>query len=566
MRLAITAQELRLLRMLLARAGEAVSMAELKCALWDDAGIPPDGVTQCLASLRVLLQPVECIENIYNRGYRISVPVNAENMPDTPVLQRLVILPFTSGYGVPEYFTSAILEHAMEQLSDACAADVSMAPQDSVLALMRRGLSALEIGKKLEADLVLSGMLHATPTHIRLRAELRRGETGAPLWTEDVLVESGQTVELMSIFVNRLILRLQGNSAKIKAAVKPEVESESAPRQREAYELYLRARYEWKTYERHRMQDGMGHLLRAMELDPNLIGARIDLTHLCVTQAVYGSLSPRLAAAMIRRTTHPMPDFASHAVAMAPALGWVSFYVDRNLPEALRQFSLTTRLPHDLWLTPMRAMFALSRHRFDEAIDLLQKAIHIDPYTAWLYIKLAWALHLAGEAEASVEQARKTIEQFPERDGLKLYSAIILSYNGEAASVLEITQTIAARMPQYDLAAATYAYVLACAKQTEEARAVLERLQWFSRERFVLNTFSVAAYVALGDTAAALAELRTANENRCPWFFQMLADPRLKPLHGNPEFEAMRALLPLMEAEAEKEPPREECYLALEAS
>jgi hypothetical protein len=35
---------------------------------------------------------------------------------------------------------------------------------------------------------------------------------------------------------------------------------------------------------------------------------------------------------------------------------------------------------------------------------------------------------------------------------------------------------------------------------------------------------------------AAIEELHAANETRCPWFFQTLADPRLKALHGHPEF------------------------------
>jgi hypothetical protein len=52
----------------------------------------------------------------------------------------------------------------------------------------------------------------------------------------------------------------------------------------------------------------------------------------------------------------------------------------------------------------------------------------------------------------------------------------------------------------------------------------------------------------LGDHDAALAELRTAAESRCPWFFQTLADPRLKPLHGHPEFDQLRAILTRMEA------------------
>ena len=86
----------------------------------------------------------------------------------------------------------------------------------------------------------------------------------------------------------------------------------------------------------------------------------------------------------------------------------------------------------------------------------------------------------------------------------------------------------------------------------DEARELLERLQWLSRERFVMNTFNAAVYVALGEPDAAIAELRASLENRCPWFFQMLADPRLKPLHGRPEFEQMGRILPEMEAEVEE--------------
>jgi hypothetical protein len=57
----------------------------------------------------------------------------------------------------------------------------------------------------------------------------------------------------------------------------------------------------------------------------------------------------------------------------------------------------------------------------------------------------------------------------------------------------------------------------------------------------------------LGDIEGALAELQTAAESRCPWFFQALADPRLAPLHGHPEFARMRGILEQMERSAEKE-------------
>ena len=49
------------------------------------------------------------------------------------------------------------------------------------------------------------------------------------------------------------------------------------------------------------------------------------------------------------------------------------------------------------------------------------------------------------------------------------------------------------------------------------------------------------------------ALLRAAEEARCPWFFQMLADPRLKPLRPHPEFQRMTGELARLEAQVKPE-------------
>jgi Flp pilus assembly protein TadD len=165
---------------------------------------------------------------------------------------------------------------------------------------------------------------------------------------------------------------------------------------------------------------------------------------------------------------------------------------------------------------------------------------------------MAWALHLDGQASASLELIHKTIAQFPGRHSTCLYGSVILAFNGQAEQATELARNLAQRSPHFDLAGAAHAYALACAGRADEARVVLERLQWLGRERYVIRGLLPAAYLALGDHETALAELRIMDEARCPWFFQMLADPRLKPLHGNPDFEQMRAILPAMEAEAEQ--------------
>jgi len=552
-------QELALLRALLARSGEVVSGAELTRAVWGEVRPSSHRLTACLKSLKERLQPVDCIESVYRRGYRISAIAEADGNLRTSALPLLAILPFSTGYDVPEYLGLAIAEQTMEQLSRARPAVASIAARDSASALARRGLAAQEIGKMLHAELILTGQVLATPGRHRLRVETIRVEDGASLWVEDVIAEREQIVELTGELVNRVTSRLRAGEeipVEIEAEVEtvPAVKRATSQAQREAHDLYLRAHHDWQNMERHRMQDAMGQLLRAIELDPSLMAARLELAQLVILQCIYGYLSPRIAAAAVRRAADGIPELNEQAEALLPALGWVEFHFDRDARSALRMMARSAGLPNDATNTRTRGWLLLSRHRFGEAIELLRAAIQLDPYAPWLQAALAWALHLAGERDASLAQIRKAIDLSSEYDNSLFFGAMILGYNGEAARAIQLAESLAARSPHYDLAISAHAYALACAGRAEESHGLLEQLDWLSRERFVLNTLNAATNVVLGEADAALEELRNANENRCPWFFHMLADPRLKPLKGRPEFAALESLLVAMEAGAALHP------------
>jgi len=86
---------------------------------------------------------------------------------------------------------------------------------------------------------------------------------------------------------------------------------------------------------------------------------------------------------------------------------------------------------------------------------------------------------------------------------------------------------------------------------------MLERLQWLSRERFVLTSFTAALCLALGEIDCAVAELQAAADARCPWLFQMLSDPRMEPIRDRAEVVRMEKLLERMEAAAERKSAQE---------
>jgi DNA-binding winged helix-turn-helix (wHTH) protein/tetratricopeptide (TPR) repeat protein len=589
-------RELAALRLLLAHAGQVVSPVLLKNALWGDVHVTADSVPKCMSSLRARLEPDSCIQTVYKRGYRFTAEIRRNCEAASGKLVRIAIMPFATGHSVPEHLGSAMAEETTAGLSRTHGFAVAVLARDSVFTLAERGFTAHQIGRELKADFVLTGTLHAFSSLYRLRTEMIRVEDGTQIWVEDLLAPQNRTgeleQELMLRLAYRLGIRVPGDSGlstsapgslgladrsvsplrgasgtsdaalsqrqsnagiDISAAAVNDIEDHSSARHAEAYEIFLRARHEWQTLHRHRMQDGMQSLLRAIELDPTLISAKVDLAHLCVAQALYGFMPPIAAAELVHRMADTIPELSDNAEALLPALGWVNFHFDRNMPAAMLAFSYSSHLPHDLWTTRARSLFAISRRRFAEALKILREAICIDPFSPWLQSRLAWALHMDGQASESMELIRKMVAQFPDSEGTGHYGSVILAYNGEAEQAITIAQEFAQREPYFDPASAALAYALACAGRADEARVVLERLQWLSRERYVVRLFMPAAYVTLGDHQAALTELRAANEARCPWFFQMLANPCLKPLHGNPEFEQMCAILPAMEAEAEQE-------------
>lgn len=553
-------KELAALRLLLINPGRIVSPQEFKETLWPDAPALAESVSKCLASLRKKLEPEECIETIYKRGYRLSAVVRTLDEPGGPPL-RLAILPFAVEYGVPEYLGTAIAAEAGARIaaaggSAAQQARVSMVARDSVFALALRGIAPQQIGEMLGADLVLQGQIRALPAHYRLRAEMIDAAGGGQTWVEDLLVErnriGGLETELAHVVDRRLNVGLNAGGLSISAG-SDDAEPARVEQRREAYECFQRGRFEWQTLERHRMQDALRHLLQAVELDPGMVAARVELTHLCVAQEIYGFMPPVVAADLVRRMVTAQDETAAGVDRLMPGLGWISFHVDRNLPSALEYFRQAEHLPYDGWAMRMRALLALGRHRFAEAIALLESTMRVDPWAAWLHGRLAWVHHLAGDTAASVQLAHAALERFPLHEGVQLYGAMILAFNGEAARGVDLAGKLALRLPYFDLAAAAHAYALAMAGHPDAARAVLERLEWLSRERYTLKTFSAAAYVALGEPEKALAELRSAEHSRCPWFFETLADPRLAPLRAEPEFQSMLALLAAMEARAERD-------------
>ncbi|MFY9856183.1 MAG: winged helix-turn-helix domain-containing protein, partial [Terracidiphilus sp.] len=186
-------KELAALRLLLTYSDQVVSPAQLKQELWGDVHVTADSVPKCLSSLRARLEPDACIQTVYKRGYRFSAEIRRDGAAAADKALRLAILPFATGYLVPEHLGPAMAEETTASLSRAPHFAVAVLARDSVFNLAQRGLTALQVGQELNADLVLTGTLQAFSSQYRLRAEMIRVEDGTQIWVEDLLASRSKT-------------------------------------------------------------------------------------------------------------------------------------------------------------------------------------------------------------------------------------------------------------------------------------------------------------------------------------------------------------------------------------
>lgn len=544
-------KELAALRLLIERAGLLVSTEELKRAVWGEVHVSADSLPRCISSLRAQLEPENCIQTVYKRGYRLSAAVEQNGVAVRDRLPRLAIMPFGVSTFVPEYLGPAIAEETITRLSNSELPAVAVLARDSVFTLARAGKGAVALGRELEADLVLTGTLRLLFSHYLLRAEMVRIADGVQIWVEDMVIERRQITHLEDELAARLLFRLSAvfpagkpHSGPAEKPSQTDGDEETAPH---AYELYLLGHQELQTVERHRLQDGLQHLNQAIELNPRLVEAKIDLAQMVLGQAFFGYLTPERAVEQARHAAASIPDSDPSRKQILPALGWASFFFDHDLVSAERAFALSADLPHDNATTCMRTAYLHGRRRYAESIALTESALRVDPFSAWLESRLAWSLHMAGEAAASRRQVERCLQLYPEHESTALFGGIIYTHLGDQEQLRKLMPLLARMTPYIDSAASIQAGALAVLGERDEAQRLLERLEWLGRERYVIPSFLPAAWLALGERERALATLAQSERERCPWFFITMGDPRLAPLHGEPEFERLNGILQSME-------------------
>lgn len=447
----------------------------------------------------------------------------------------LAVLPFENFSGDPrqEYFSDGLTEEMISQLSRVNPQRLAVIARTSAMQYKSTAKSVAQIGHELGVDYILESSIRREGDRVRITTQLVRVSDQTHLWS--------QSYERNA----REILPLE---TEVAQAIAQEIEIKLSPKEEarlaggravdpEAYELYLKGRYEWNKRTQEGLNRGLEYFQQAINLEPAYAPAYSGVADSYLALSSNGFLpgtegDPKAKAAALKALELDAASPQAHT-----SLAQVLFDFDRDPQAALKEFQAAINLNPNypvahFWYSSRLA--EMGRH--EEAVQEIEHARRLDPLSSRVNAGIAYVFYLGREYDRAIAEARKALDLEP-NDYLAhemLASAYIAKgMSKEAVAESRKRQSL---LPSDPDALAGLACSYAAAGNREEALRIIGKLKQQSKVKYISPFYVAEVYVGVGDKEEALAWLQKGLDLYDGNMGQLKVAPALDPLRSDPRF------------------------------
>jgi adenylate cyclase len=440
---------------LIEQRDRVVPKRELLDLVWPGLVVEEANLQVQISTLRKQLG-AQAIATVPGRGYRFVSPVttgtqplqialDSHEQPPVPDRPSIAVLPFTNMSGDPdqEYFADGMVDDLLTALSRVRWLFV-IARQSSFL-YKGRSTDVRQISRELGVRYVVEGSVRKSGTRVRINAQLIETEAGAHLWADRYDGDLCDVFALQDEITGRIVSAVEDcvRNAEIRRACTKPTESLSA------YDLYLRALPAWfgqTEADYTRTQELLG---LALEADPGYaeaLGILTDSVNSRTLQGWHASWSSGV-------------DEASRLAARALEAG-----PDNSTCLASAAFTYGVLSP-----------------RFDEAIELADRAVMVHPNSVFVCIRAAGVYVVCGESDKAIAHCEAACRMNP-LDSKKAATATYATLSIALYMALRYEESIRAGRralaftPRVNVARKCVAMSLAQLGRTDEAQVEIAEL------------------------------------------------------------------------------------------
>jgi tetratricopeptide (TPR) repeat protein len=304
----------------------------------------------------------------------------------------------------------------------------------------------------------------------------------------------------------------------------------------EAYQLYLKGRFESNKFTAEGMAKGIEYFNQAIALDPTYALAYAGLSALYSEQA-HMWIPPKQGYAKAKLAAERAIALDDTLAEAHNAMGLVKLFYDWDFPAAEKEFKLAIALNPNF----SDAHFAYSCYfkalrRYPEEIAEAGRGQELDPLAAFTNMELGEAFYHSRRYDEAIEQIRKTLELDPHFFVAYHVRARAYEQKKMYAEAIADCQEWAKILPDDPLALATLAHVYGTMGKRRDAEDIIKKLQEISKQRYFSPYWTAVAYAGLGDNDKAFQYFEKAFDDRYFIMIWINSDPRLDNLRADPRF------------------------------
>jgi TolB-like protein/DNA-binding winged helix-turn-helix (wHTH) protein/Tfp pilus assembly protein PilF len=452
-----------------------------------------------------------------------------------PAQISIAVLPFEnlSGDEALNYLGAGLAEETSASLAQADPQRMRLVRRASLMPHAAPGKSTAQLGRELGVDYVVTSSLRAEGSRIRLTSQLVRSADSVVAWTasfdRELTGVLGLQRELSIAIAEQVRLRLS-----------PEVRQAVANRQTmnpEAYDLYLRGRYQWSQISPAGNRQALDYFERAIAKDPAYALAWGGIVHVLSTAPITGDVEPATAAQRAEVAMQHALESGAGLAEVQFALGYYHFFLNWDWAAAEAAFRHAIALDPNIAIAHLMLGHVRSQSGdHPEARIHARRARQLDPFFSHIFALSATIAFQAKDFAAAEEFGRQAVAMNAEGWAGQLNLGQVQSALGKHADALASFDT-AMRYSGSNFKSVAYrGHVLAQMGREPEARAAIAVLEAAMLERYVPPYLVAIVYAGLGEDDMALAWLERALLARDVHMVFLTVDPRWDDLRHDPRF------------------------------
>jgi DNA-binding winged helix-turn-helix (wHTH) protein/tetratricopeptide (TPR) repeat protein len=540
---------------LITRRGSVVHKDDLLRAVWNDTVVEENNLSVSISALRKALgesiRDHRYIVTVPRRGYsfvaavseRSAEPSDAAEVLSAPIRQRshLLVTPFD--LMAPTAVPAA--QHFTQAVADGLAARLGSSQHVAVVTRLRDRAQANESGlvaaaRRNRIDHVLVGSVRLGGKRARVTARLVRSSDATTVWgisfedaDDDLFASEGRVVDRLA--------------HGLAAHFEEELHQRSARRTAESAEAhgdYVRGRYFWNKRTEEGLRKAIEHFERAIHSDPGYALPYSGLADCFLLLSTYGAISPRQGVPRAVRAATRALEIDDTVAEAYTSLGYARFAYYWRWDEAETCFKRAIELNpnygtgHHLYADHLAAT-----GRFDAAVESMQTALELEPWSLIVNADLGWVLFHARRWTQGVEQLEKTIEMDGGFAAARWVLGLTWLHSGRVAKAVKELEAARRLAPDSPHILGSLAQALGVARQRSAQASVLRELRELGRRKYVSPYHYAVAHLGGGARDAAVRELRHAVAERAHWAAYFRVTPTLDELRDHSGFQRLLDLL-----------------------